>query len=163
MARSDSQKVYVLTQGDGQLVTIDTATDTVTSSLPVGAGANFIFYDPNLNRLYVTNPVTSTVYVFSDTGGISGGVVSDIPSQLAAISFAAGSAPCPVGMYARFGDGSARRQPVLRSQLPDVDACPDAWTGRAGACVIPGLTVFDANNFALKYPNSGQLLADSIC
>ena len=56
VARGDSQKIYVLTQGDGQLVTIDTATDTVSSSLPVGAGANFIFFDPNLNRLYVTNP-----------------------------------------------------------------------------------------------------------
>ncbi|MGC1228743.1 MAG: YncE family protein, partial [Candidatus Sulfotelmatobacter sp.] len=62
VARSDSQKVYVLTQGDGQLVTIDTATDAVTSSLPVGAGANYMFYDPNLNRLYVTNPVTGTLY-----------------------------------------------------------------------------------------------------
>jgi len=80
VARGDSQKVYVLTQGDGQLVTIDTATDTVTSSLPVGAGANFIFFDPHLNRLYVTNPLTSTVYVFSDTGG-----ANDTPVQLAAI------------------------------------------------------------------------------
>src|ERR1700722_12887861 len=69
VARGDSQKVYVLTEGDGQLVTIDVATDTVTSSLPVGAGANFIFFDPNLNRLYVTNPLTSMGYVFSDTGG----------------------------------------------------------------------------------------------
>jgi len=97
VSRVDGQKVYVLTQGDGQLVTIDSATDTVTSSLPVGAGANFVFYDPNLGRLYVTNPATSTVYVFSDTGGISGGVVSDIPVQLAAISFAPGSASCSLG------------------------------------------------------------------
>ena len=67
VARGDSQKVYVLTQGDGQLVTIDVPTDTVTSSVPVGAGANFLFYDPNLNRLYVTNPLSGTVYVFSDT------------------------------------------------------------------------------------------------
>lgn len=88
-ARSDNQKVYVLTQGDGQLVTIDTTTDTVTSSLSVGAGANFVVYDPNLNRLYVTNPATSMVYVFAVSGG-----PSDTPLQLAAISFAAGSAAC---------------------------------------------------------------------
>jgi YVTN family beta-propeller protein len=145
-ARSDSQKVYVLTQGDGQLVTIDVATDTVTSSLPVGAGANFIFYDPHLNRLYVTNPVTSTVYVFSDTGG-----TNDTPIQLTAISFAQGSATCP---------GSAGAcSPASVTALPDgsrfyvasyqtAASCPDPIV--TGACVIPGLAVFDANGLALK-------------
>lgn len=145
VARGDSQKVYVLTQGDGQLMTIDTATDTVTSSLPVGAGANFIFYDPHLNRLYVTNPVTSTVYVFSDTGP-----ANDTPVQLAAISFASGSIPCPSGC-----------SPASVTALPDgsrfyvasyqtASSCPDAFVGSSSACVIPGLAVFDANSLALK-------------
>jgi YVTN family beta-propeller protein len=159
VARGDSQKVYVLTQRDGQLVTIDVATDTVTSSLPVGAGANFIFFDPNLNRLYITNPVTSTLYVFSDTGGVSPttNAVSDIPVQLAAISFASGSTPCPSGC-----------SPVSVTALPDgsrfyvasvqsVASCPDAVIGAASACVIPGLTVFDANSLTLKYPSTPTL------
>src|SRR5258708_19526608 len=84
VSRSDRQKVYVLTQGDGQLVTIDTATDTVVSTLPVGAGANFVFYDPHLNRLYVTNPSTTTVYVFSTTGG-----ANDTPIHLSPTSITA--------------------------------------------------------------------------
>jgi YVTN family beta-propeller protein len=145
VARSDSQKVYVLTQGDGQLVTIDTATDTVSSSLPVGAGANFIFYEPNLSRLYVTNPATATAYVFSVSGG-----ANDTPVQLAAISFAAGSGPCPSGCL-----------PASVTALPDgsrfyianyqtAAACPDRFVGASSACVIPGLAVFDANNFTLE-------------
>jgi YVTN family beta-propeller protein len=159
VARGDSQKVYVLTQGDGQLVTIDVATDTVTSSLPVGAGANFIFFDSNLNRLYVTNPVTSTLYVFSDTGGISPvtNAVSDIPVQLAAISFASGSTPCPAGC-----------SPASVTALPDgsrfyvatyemAPSCPDAVVGASSACVIPGLSVFDANSLTLKYPGTPTL------
>jgi YVTN family beta-propeller protein len=160
VARGDSQKVYVLTQGDGQLVTIDVATDTVTSSLPVGAGANFIFFDPHLNRLYVTNPVTSTVYVFADTGGISPitHAVSDIPAQLAAISFApSATSPCPGGC-----------SPVSVTALPDgsrfyvasyqtAASCPDAVVGASSACVIPGLTVFDANSLTLKYPGTPPL------
>jgi YVTN family beta-propeller protein len=153
VARVDGQKVYVLTQGDGQLVTIDTATDIVTSSLPVGAGANFVFYDPNLGRLYVTNPVTSMVYVFSDTGGMSGGVASDIPVQLAAISFAPGSASCSLGCtpasVTALADGS--RFYVASYQI--ATPCPDTLAGTAGSCVIAGLTVFDANNFALEYPS----------
>jgi len=159
VARGDSQKIYVLTQRDGQLVTIDVATDTVTSSLPVGAGANFIFYDPNLNRLYVTNPVTNTLYVFSDTGGVSPttNAVSDIPAQLAAISFAVGSAPCPTGPSAcspasvtALSDGS--RFYVATYQT--VSSCPDPVVGAASACVIPGLSVFDANSLTLKYPST---------
>jgi YVTN family beta-propeller protein len=146
VARGDSQKVYVLTQGDGQLFTIDTATDTVSSSLPVGAGANFIFFDPNLNRLYVTNPLTSTVYVFSDTGG-----PNDTPAQLTAISFGVGSVACPLGCsptsVVALADGS--RFYVASIQLP-AGACPDSTV--TGSCVIPGLTVFNATSFGLQYP-----------
>jgi DNA-binding beta-propeller fold protein YncE len=63
VARGDGQQVYVLTSGsvappvDSQLWTIDAATDTVIGNVSVGtAGANYVLYDPNLNRLYVTNP-----------------------------------------------------------------------------------------------------------
>lgn len=148
VARHDSQKVYVLTQGDGQLVTIDVSTDTVTSSLPVGGGANFILYDSHLNRLYVTNPLSNIVYVFSDTGG-----ANDTPVQLAAFSFALGSAACPTG--------PAACAPASVTALPDgsrfyvasyqtAASCPDAFVGSSSACVIPGLAVFDANSLALK-------------
>jgi len=148
VARSDSQKVYVLTQGNGQLVTIDTATDTVTSSLPVGAGANFIFFDPHLNRLYVTNPLSNTVFVFSDTGG-----ANDTPVQLAAISFALGSTPCATG------PGGC--SPASVTALPDgsrfyvasyqtAASCPDAFVGSSSPCMIPSVAVFDAKSFALK-------------
>jgi YVTN family beta-propeller protein len=152
VARSDGQKVYVLTEGDGQLITMDTATDTVSGSLAVGAGANFIFYDPHLNRLYVTNPVTGVVYVFSDTGG-----AGDTPVQLAAISFATGSAPCPKGCtpasVTALPDGS--RFYVASYQV--ASSCPDSFVGAASACVIPGLTVFNANNFSLQYPAAPTL------
>src|SRR5580700_3778248 len=152
VARGDNQKVYVLTQGDGQLVTIDTATDTVSSSLPVGAGANFIFFDPNLNRLYVTNPLTSTVYVFSDTGG-----PNDTPIQLAAISFSApDSVACPLGCtplsVTALRDGS--RFYVASYQLQS--SCSDPVIG-ASPCVVPGLSVFDANSFALMLPTLNLL------
>jgi YVTN family beta-propeller protein len=160
VARGDSQKIYVLTQGDGQLVTIDEATDTVTSSLAVGAGANFLLYDPHLNRLYVTNPATGMVYVFSDTGGTNAGVPNDTPVQLAAISFASTPTvpgPCPAVST------SAGCLPTSVAALPDgsrfyvasyqiASTCPDALAGVNGACVIAGLTVFDANSFALEYP-----------
>ncbi|HVI08986.1 MAG TPA: YncE family protein, partial [Candidatus Binatia bacterium] len=151
VARDDSAKVYVLTQGDGTLVTIDVATDTVTSSLSVGAGANFLYYDPHLNRLYVTNPVTNTVLVFSDTSA-----ATDVPTQLASISFALGATACPTGPSAC--------SPISITALPDGSrfyvatlqtspSCPDpVFVGLYGAapCVIPGLAVFDAAGYTLK-------------
>jgi DNA-binding beta-propeller fold protein YncE len=138
--------VYVLTQGDGQLVTIDTATDTVVNTVLVGAGANFIFYDPHLNRLYVTNPSTSTVYVFSTTGG-----ANDTPIQLSAISMTAGpNPPCPTGCspssVTALRDGS--RFYVASYEI--ATSCPDSVVGSSSACVIPRLTVFDANSFAVR-------------
>jgi len=160
VARSDSQKVYVLTQGsaqvEGQLITIDTASDTVTSSLSVGAGANFIFYDTHLNRLYVTNPngtspanpLGATVYIFSDTGG-----ANDTPVQVAAIPFTSPSAACPAAAVACFptsvtalADGSR----FYVASYQTAAACPDNVVGSSVACVIPSLMVFDANSFALK-------------
>jgi YVTN family beta-propeller protein len=152
VARGDSQKVYVLTQGDGTLVTIDTATDTVTSSLPVGAGVNFMFYDPNLNRLYVTNPATRTVYIFSVSGG-----ANDTPLQLAAISFASGSAPCPSGCVPASVTGLPDGSRFYVASYQTASSCPDPVVGSAAPCVIPGLTIFDANSFAVKYPSSPTL------
>jgi YVTN family beta-propeller protein len=160
VARADSQKVYVLTEGDGKLVTIDTATDTaatpdcaVTPTLCVGAGANFILYDPHLNRLYVTNPATSMVYVFSDTGG-----AGDTPVLLKQISFAAKSAPCPSGCsptsVTALADGS--RFYVASYQL-SIGACPDSAV--TGSCIIPGLTVFDANSLTPEITPALTLLA----
>jgi YVTN family beta-propeller protein len=61
VARSDSQRIYVLDQGSGLLAAIDTSIDSVVSSVSVGVGANYMIYDPNLNRIYVVNPVANTV------------------------------------------------------------------------------------------------------
>jgi YVTN family beta-propeller protein len=156
VARGDSQKVYVLTQGDGKLSTIDTSTDTVTSpdcsatpSLCVGAGANFIYYDSHINRLYVTNPVTGLLYIFSDTGGPNdtpspltpGGItIPALPTSGATFSCSTCSAPVPVSVTA-LPDGSAF---YVASYQTSPAPCPDPNV--SGACVIPELTGFDANS-----------------
>src|ERR1700723_1127803 len=88
-ARGDGQQVYVLSQGDGQLWTINAATDTVIGNVSVGVGANSVLYDPNLNRLYVTNPNNSSAYIFS--------VAGNLPSLLSACGIPAlgsGSSSC---------------------------------------------------------------------
>ena len=163
VARPDNRRVYVLTQGGGQLVPIDTATNTVLPSqtnLTVGAGANFVLYDPHLSRLFVTNPTTSTVYVFSATGGVDlGGTANDTPTLLATIPMSAGAtSPCPNGC-----------SPVSVTALPDgtrfyvasyrlAATCPDPNVGTSVKCIIPMLTVFDSASFTAK-PVPSSLLA----
>ena len=61
--RSDSQRAYVLNSGSGTISTIDTFSDSVLSDVPVSVGANFMLYDPKLNRLYITNPTARTVSI----------------------------------------------------------------------------------------------------
>jgi YVTN family beta-propeller protein len=147
VARGDGQKVYVLTQGDGKLSTIDTATDTITSSLPVGAGANFVLYDAHLQRLYVTNPANSTLSVFSVTGG-----PGDTPQLLSAINLAgvavSGNYPtcanlCPVSVTA-LPDGS--RVYVASYQL---SSCSDPVFSTS-CKVVPQVTVVDAPSNTVK-------------
>lgn len=179
VARSDNQRVYVLTQGDvatqepGKLIVIDPASNTVlsTQNLAIGFNANFLLYDPNLNRLYVTNPGNTdptvpipsdaAVYVFSATGGTdSTGVANDTPKLLARIPMTAGSVACPSGCF-----------PVSVSPLPDgsrfyvasyqsQSSCSDPNVG-AASCVIPLLTVFDAPSMSVK-PARSSLRAPSI-
>jgi hypothetical protein len=63
-ARSDAGRVYVLSQGAGDLIEINPLDDSlVPNTVVAGAGANYMFYDSHLNRLYITNPVASTTTV----------------------------------------------------------------------------------------------------
>lgn len=167
VSRSDSARVYVLTQGAGTLVPIDVASNTILPSLTnlsVGAGANFILYDKNLNRLYVTNPTTGTVYIYATTGGTDlSGTPNDTPLLLNTISMTAGSnPPCPSGC-----------SPVSVAALPDSSrfyvasyasepACSDANVGTSVPCIVPMLTIFDALSMTPKAPTSTLLSGPSM-
>ena len=112
VARGDGQQVYVLSQGDGQLWTIDAATDTVIASVSVGVGANYVLYDPNLNRLYVTNPNNSTAYIFSVAGNapsllnacgipaLGSGTSACLPAGYSSANYPSCVNPCPTSVAA---------------------------------------------------------------
>jgi DNA-binding beta-propeller fold protein YncE len=153
VARGDGQFLYALSQGDGQLWTISTTNDTVTGSVSVGAGANYVLYDPNLNRLYVTNPATSSVYVFS--------VAGNLPSLLSTIVLTAGSSgnfpscvnPCPMSVAA-LPDGT--RWYVASYQLSGSSCLDPAFTTPTSPTSIPvcfvsaSVTVVDALTNTIK-------------
>jgi YVTN family beta-propeller protein len=67
VASSDSAYIFVLDQS-GSVSVIATASDSIVSSVSAGAGSNFIFYDQVFNRLFVTNPATSSLSIFDSVG-----------------------------------------------------------------------------------------------
>jgi DNA-binding beta-propeller fold protein YncE len=164
--RPDSQRVYVVTQGDGNLYTINTATNAVIPGSPQavgGPGANYVVYDSSLNRLYVTNPTAGQVFVFDAT--------TDPPTPLCALG--AQGITCPTGIattgisvplppnctsttcspvmptsVAALQDGSRFYVASYATALPGVP-CPDL-TQTAAGCVIPQVTVFDALSLTVK-------------
>lgn len=75
VARIDAQRVFVLDKGAGSVVEINTSgtVDTILGGISVGVGADYMVYDKNLNRLYVTNPVAGTVSVL-DASDITGSI-----------------------------------------------------------------------------------------
>lgn len=169
-ARIDGERVYVLAQGSGTLIPIDTVSNTVLPSqtnLSVGVGANFVLYDPNLNRIYVTNPgipaaANAAVYVYSATGGTDlSGTPNDTPVLLKTIPMAAGSSACPGGCspvsVAALADGSRFYVASYQSQAH----CADPNVGASVACMVPMLTEFDALAMTLK-PATSSPLAPSL-
>lgn len=159
--RPDSQRLYVITQGDGQLYTINTATNSVIPGSPQavgGPGANFVLYDKSRNRLYVTNPSAGSVYIFDAT--------SDPPTPVGSATGISIPAPpvCTAGVcsavipssVAALADGTRFYVASYVTACSQSNAsgcvapgpCPDGVT--AAGCVIPQMTVFDAGTLALK-------------
>lgn len=78
----DGVDVFVVNQGDGTVSVIDTTLDIVITTISVGnnpaiASPNFAFYDPNRERVYVSNTGESTVSVIK-ADGINLGVTPQI-------------------------------------------------------------------------------------
>ncbi len=163
-ARGDGQQVYVLSQGDGQLWTINAATDTVIGSVSVGVGANYVLYDPNLNRLYVTNPNNSTTYIFSVAGSLPLLLNSIVLGSGATGNYPSCVNPCPTSVAA-LPDGTeayiASYQLVPASEVqapppPPNPVCtdpnfttPTSPTSAPACYVAASVTVLDALSMAM--------------
>lgn len=166
VTRSDSHRVYVLTQA-GTIVPIDPPTNSILPSatnLSVGAGANFILYDPSLNRLYVTNPGTANpndaaIYIFQTTGGTDlSGNPNDTPALLKVIPTGPGSALCPNGCSPSSVAALPNGERFYVASYQNEAACSDPNVGTSVPCIIPMLTVFDALSMTAK-TSSATLLS----
>lgn len=166
VTRSDSHRVYVLTQG-GTILPINPPTNTILPSatnLSVGAGANFLLYDPSLNRLYVTNPGTinpndAAIYIFQTTGGTDlSGNPNDTPALLNVIHTGPGSVLCPTGCSPASVAALPNGERFYVASYENEAGCSDPNVGTSVPCIIPMLTVFDALSMTAK-TSSATLLS----
>lgn len=143
VARGDGQQVYVLSQGDGVLWTIDAATDAVIGSVSVGVGANYVLYDPNLNRLYVTNPNNSSTYIFSVSGSLPSLLNTIVLNVDATANYPSCVNACPMSVAA-LADGT--RTYIASYQLLGgcTDPIPQLLTTPSACSVTASVTVIDA-------------------
>jgi YVTN family beta-propeller protein len=123
VARSDSARVYVLNQGNGNLAVIDSAPDATLDTLvpgttvAVGPGADFMLYDAHRNRLYLTNAALGTLTIVN--------VAQDPPSVLAMLPLPAGPNPsCPQGCSSVAALPNGTRAYVATLQLTGSTATP---------------------------------------
>ena len=102
--------IFVVTEGDGvnpgALDIIATDDFAVLPSVPLGVNPTFAFFDPNLDRLYVTNSGSNTVSVFD-------------ASNVNVSAFAAHPAAGHRGSRDQpgLGDRLTQRHPILRGQF----------------------------------------------
>jgi YVTN family beta-propeller protein len=167
VSRLDGRRVYVVTEGDGMLYTINTVTNSVIPQSPQsvgGVGANYVLYDKSRNRLYVTNPTAGAVYVFDATtdpptplGSATGKISIPAPQIAAPLSTVCTSytcsytAPMPVSVAA-LPDGSRFYvASYLTGTATSSSDCPDtSVTAAPTGCIIPQVTVFDAASLTIK-------------
>lgn len=83
VARADSARVFVLNQGSVSV--IDTVNDIVLATVPV-AGASYMSYDKELNRVYLTVPSTAQLAILN--------VATDPPVALPSVDL---SSACGAG------------------------------------------------------------------
>jgi len=128
-ARSDGGQVFVL-DANGTIYVIDTASDTVlNSSLSAGAGANFMFFDPNFSRLFVTNPIAGTLSIF-DVAGPTPTTRPGTPIAISAASSSCATAVVPQSVTV-LGDGT--KAYVASYQLSAGTICTQASVIDAGS------------------------------
>jgi hypothetical protein len=150
--RSDSQRLYVLNQGNGTVGTVDTTStagpDSLIGTTPAAPGAAYMLYDGNLNRLFI--PGASELAILDASQTIPT-VINGTPVIIP-----------PIGLSARTAAGD----PCASTTLPTgvntvaVTTLPDGSRAYVGSyyetavqgvnTICPQVTVVDAVSNTIK-------------
>lgn len=108
-AAPNGTRVYVANQNSGNVSVINTATNTVIATVPVGIGPSGVAITPDGTRAYVTNQGSDSVSVINTTNNT---VIATIPVGDAPIALAItpdGTRVYVANQYPTMFPSSARR------------------------------------------------------
>src|SRR5215470_11885649 len=132
-APSSAQNAYITNSGSNTVSVIDTATNTVVSTIPVGISPAGVAVTPDGSNVYVTNFTSNTVSVI-DTA--TNTVVSTIP---------VGSAPDAFGIF-------IRPAPILGPTFAGTPGSPNCQ-GKSVSALATKFGGLDAAAAALRFSN----------
>jgi DNA-binding beta-propeller fold protein YncE len=150
VARTDSQRVYVLEQGSGVLASIDTTStagpDNLTESPINVPGATTMTYDPNLNRLYIPGGTQMAIIDVSQSAPqlIQTIPIPQVPGVPAVNAFAVAVAALPDGSRAYVASVPQAAQPSqvnISAVQGDGTTATYTYTLTGGHDVMPGITM----------------------
>ena len=134
-------KGYVTNAGSDTLSVIDTATNTVTGSIPAGSTPVGLAITPNGDFIYVGNDITTSVSVISTA---TNDIVANIP--LGPFSFPGGIAITPDGAFAYVTIQVNSRVAVIDTATNTVIASVPVGMAPFGIAITPdGRFVYVAN------------------
>jgi YVTN family beta-propeller protein len=141
-ARSDNQKIFIFNQGSGSVTTINTLNDSIAGTTAADAGANFMIYDSQRNRLYVTS-FTGSLFVY-DAASASPALLKQI-----AIPGAGDCAQCVPVSVAALPDGT-RVYVGSAFETTDSTKCAQVVGAPAVNCYLTQVTVIDAVSLTIR-------------
>jgi YVTN family beta-propeller protein len=84
---TDNNYVFVANQGDGTVSVIDTNSDSVTNTLPVGTTPTQLAWDSGLKRLYAVNRGSASVTII-DASAFPQKVLKTVPTSATPVAVA---------------------------------------------------------------------------
>jgi uncharacterized protein (TIGR03437 family) len=166
MQAASAQKVYVLNYGGGSASVIDSATNTVTATIPGLVGPDAAAIQPTTNRVYVANYLNGTISVIDTSSNsiVSTIVTGDEPYGLDLITASpdGGTIYAGGGLYYIYAIDTASGSVSQISKATNASGTLtlEIDSGLAGLAVSPDSTtlyVADGGLVAIV-PKTGQLL-----
>lgn len=148
-AAADAQTAYITNYGDNTVSVIDTATNTVTATIPVGVdpyGLNAVAVSPDGRRVYVTN---SSDYAWDGTVWAIDTATNKVTAAITVNWGASGIAVTPDGTRAYVTSYWAGEVYVIDTATNTITATIYGGSHPKGVAVTPdGTRVYVANNWS---------------
>ena len=162
---ADGTRIFVVNQGTSTVSVIDTVHNVLIppgASCPqdtfcVGNGPNFVFYDPTLNRFYITSPADNSLTIINNSVDTSQCVANGAPCvQKVPLAGAPCNGQHPVSVTALADGSKAYVADDVTNSLCVLDTSSNSFIKNIPVGVAPLFVVSDPDSRRVLTANSGS-------